>query len=138
MASMVTSHLAARKSKRYQGVLPAFTQINRNLITWMYDGEVVLFVPRQYSIDACPVGVSDAEQGIPRLNLVDDGAGGGAGRRRQGRRVRRCSLSGLRDQKLLADSNMGVGEFIPCHQCCYGNLEAGSDLYKRVALANDV
>ena len=80
MASMVTSGLDARKSKRYQGVLPAFTQINRDLITWMYDGEVVLFVPRKYSIDAGFICGCDADQGIPRTNLVNDLAGGRAGR----------------------------------------------------------
>src|SRR5262245_13954732 len=109
MASMVTSVLDARKSKRYQGVLPAFTQINRNLIAWMYDGEVVLFVPRKYSIDTGFICGGDAIQGIPWLNLVDEGAGGRVGTG-GGRFVCRCPLNGLGHYQLLSDGKTGSGK----------------------------
>src|SRR5262245_60915080 len=138
MASMVTSGLDARKSKRYQGVLPAFTQINRNLIAWMYDGEVVLFVPRKYSIDAGFICGCDAKESVPWLNLVDEGAGGRAGVAGRGRFICRCPLNGLGDQKLLSDGKTGSGKVIPLFKGLYGDLETCSNFRKRVTLANRI
>src|SRR5580765_8029064 len=127
MASMVTSGLDARKSKRYQGVLPAFTQINRDLITWMYDGEVVLFVPRKYSIDAGFICGCDADQGIPQPNLVNDGAGRRAGRQGGVRGVCRCPLNRRGDNQFFPDCKTGSGKVIPLLEGRYGNLEAPCD-----------
>src|SRR5213078_2645773 len=101
MASMVTSRLDARKSKRYQGVvLPAFTRINHYLVAWVYDGEVVFFVPRKYSTDAGFVCGCDADQGIPRTYFADDLAGGGTGR--AGRPVCHRCLNRFGNKKPLA------------------------------------
>jgi hypothetical protein len=96
----------------------------------MYDGEVVLFVPGKYSIDARLVCCRNLVQRVASLNFVDNLARNG---------IVRCYGDRLIcHNELFADRENGGRKVIPGLQLRNRNGETGRNLRKCIATAHGI